>query len=457
MRHPGLFSILMLVLLALVVGQLEPGSDRSRPQGEGAQAEAVPRQALPGAPGLFIFGNDQGMLRPCGCAKPVLGGIVRRGAFFSALPESVRRGSVVVAAGNIIKEGGRQQELKVESFLDAMAQMGVQVFCPLDGDTLVGSAFWREFLEGGSKPPFPLVSLNLYQGGQPLFQSHAVVSLGGEDIVVTSLVSPDDNVMTEPGLEARRDPDLTALLAALEQDGRRRPLLVVGSAPVPVLREQVEALGLSHSASKVMLAVAGHSDLPVIDLDEENLLGIEIGQKGRDVAWLSWPRSHELTHYTLTDAWGEDEEQGKILDYYRSNVKFEELILQVPRFEEAEGQYAGSDACATCHQSAHATWAQSRHAHAFDSLKRSGDQWDPECVRCHVVDFDLLGGFDPAAMEPRHVQCEACHGPSQDHIERQLPTPRGRLGESFCFKCHDLANSPDFDFGVYWPLIRHGR
>ncbi len=415
--------------------------------------------ALPQSPGFFIIGNDLGMLRPCGCSKPVLGGIARRGAFFDALDQSVRASSVVVSVGNLIKEGGRQQELKVEAFLDSFKNMGTQVFFPGDKDLLVGVSFWQDILASRPKDTFPLVSANLYYRGSRLFQDFAIVSVGGEEVVMTSFVSPSQNVLSEPDLLAHEQPDVSAVIEALaaREDHPRRSLFVAGTGTLGELKELLGRLGLVKVAKKTMIALAGFSDIPIAELKETNLFGIETGQKGRDVAYTSWPQSQSLEYYTLSADFGVDQEQEEILDFYRDNVKFEQLLLQTPRFEEAEGLYAGSESCGSCHVTAHETWKKSGHARAFDVLVKTKDDWDPECVRCHVVDSDRLGGFDPATRELVHVQCEACHGPSQDHVDDQTPTPRGKLTRTFCFKCHDLANSPKFTFDEYWPKIAHGK
>ena len=63
-------------------------------------------------------------------------------------------------------------------------------------------------------------------------------------------------------------------------------------------------------------------------------------------------------------------------------------------------------------------------------------------------------------------QCENCHGPGSKHIELveadkldeamqqthvSLETARNQL----CFRCHDLDNSPHFEFDKYWEQIKH--
>ena len=81
--------------------------------------------------------------------------------------------------------------------------------------------------------------------------------------------------------------------------------------------------------------------------------------------------------------------------------------------------------------------------------------------------------------------CENCHGPAARHVaaengeidvtEEELEKLRAALrlkivenegnkeGQVFdrgkvvqmCMECHDLDNSPDFDFQTYWPQVVH--
>ncbi|MFT7618815.1 MAG: hypothetical protein ACI97A_002462 [Planctomycetota bacterium] len=456
MNKSTLMSVLIIAILVVVVSEFAKKDVTVPPTPD---LEEWPSIDLPTEPGLFVIGNDLGMLRPCGCAKPVLGGISRRGAFFSTVDPQVMLKSHIVSVGNLIKEGGRQQELKLEAFLDSMSQMTLGAFCPGDLDLLVGAAFWQELLESRSATDFPIVSANLYYNKKRLFSSHALLKIGDEQIIVTGFVSPSSNALSEPQLEVQAKPDVSEIIAALAagDSGKSRHLFVAGTGSLSELESMIEILGLKSAAKSVLIALAGVSDLPVMDVKKDKLLGMESGQKGRDVGYTTWPKGSSLEHYTLTGRFGQDAEQDQVLEFYRGNVKFEQLLVEVPRFDEAEGEYAGSESCGDCHPGAHSVWSKTRHAHAFDSLVRTNDQWDPECVQCHVVDFDRLGGFDPVAIEPINVQCEACHGPSMDHVSQQTPTPRGKLGETFCFKCHDLANSPKFDFKTYWPKIAHTK
>ena len=110
--------------------------------------------------------------------------------------------------------------------------------------------------------------------------------------------------------------------------------------------------------------------------------------------------------------------------------------------------YAGSEACATCHQNIHDEWMNSRHAQAFSSPIFQRD-WSTlgssvTCLECHTT------GYDPKTGQYAQggVACEACHGPFQTgHPASPMPvTPNADL----CAKCHKTTTDE-------WHSSKHGQ
>jgi hypothetical protein len=112
------------------------------------------------------------------------------------------------------------------------------------------------------------------------------------------------------------------------------------------------------------------------------------------------------------------------------------------------GGILGAESCRTCHQVEYDAWLQTPHATAFATLAEA-DAWDdPECIGCHVTgvaDKHHVGDVN-IAPEVWNVQCEECHGSGYMHARdgTYLTT-----GESTCKRCHDTANSPQFDYELY--------
>jgi hypothetical protein len=121
-----------------------------------------------------------------------------------------------------------------------------------------------------------------------------------------------------------------------------------------------------------------------------------------------------------------------------------------------DSPYVGVETCAGCHEKENQVWVTSRHGHAMATLEKKNQQFDNECVGCHVVGFQK-GGFQSLYTTPQlaNVQCEECHGPGRIHASNPgkgygfVSTPVA------CMQCHKQPNDPDFNFAVYWPKIKH--
>ncbi|MFH1573291.1 MAG: multiheme c-type cytochrome, partial [Acidobacteriota bacterium] len=128
--------------------------------------------------------------------------------------------------------------------------------------------------------------------------------------------------------------------------------------------------------------------------------------------------------------------------------------------------FAGSGACAECHEEAYRAWEKSGHARAVGVLKDSMNLYNDKCLGCHVTAFQAGRGFVNMLHTPElaNVHCEACHGASTDHMKNpkeihpgigamqqiRRPVPR-----EFCLRCHTPEDSPKFDYDTYWAKIRH--
>jgi hypothetical protein len=119
--------------------------------------------------------------------------------------------------------------------------------------------------------------------------------------------------------------------------------------------------------------------------------------------------------------------------------------------------FAGSVACASCHVDSHKIYSESRHAHAMQTLVNKGKHEDPECVVCHSVGADQIGGFVSIKDSPQfaNVQCENCHGPLKEHTLN--PTIKSTVGSAkeVCVSCHNRQHSPNFNLATYWEKIKH--
>jgi hypothetical protein len=159
-------------------------------------------------------------------------------------------------------------------------------------------------------------------------------------------------------------------------------------------------------------------------------------------------------------------------------------------------KFAGSQVCADCHTEATAIYEKTPHSHATETLVKRTDpprEFDPECLSCHATGwepqkyFPFEEGFVSLNETPNLAGngCENCHGPAAQHAaaeigeadatDEQKEELRAALrlkivdnegnkeGQVYkegsvvdmCMRCHDLDNSPEFDFQKYWPKVKH--
>ena len=123
----------------------------------------------------------------------------------------------------------------------------------------------------------------------------------------------------------------------------------------------------------------------------------------------------------------------------------------------AKGQasYVGTEACSDCHSDAVDFWKTTRHAGAWKTLVDRGQQFDFDCIGCHVTGWDKPGGSNLAHNDSlRDVQCETCHGPGSIHVakggEERPPAITRVPDEKLCAtQCHTKEHSDTFDLKPY--------
>jgi len=122
---------------------------------------------------------------------------------------------------------------------------------------------------------------------------------------------------------------------------------------------------------------------------------------------------------------------------------------------KGEAAYTGAEACADCHADAATFWARTVHATAWKTLVDRGQQFDFDCIGCHVTGWDKPGGSNLANNSKlRNVQCETCHGPGSIHVakgglEKPAAIKRGPAGDLSASQCHTKEHSDTFQLEPY--------
>ncbi|NDC63491.1 MAG: hypothetical protein EBZ59_05780 [Planctomycetia bacterium] len=443
---------------------------------------------------LVVTGELDGYIEPCGCTgkENQKGGLSRRQNFLRALAAA---GWPVLAVdlGGQVRRFGRQSEVKFQSIADGLRAMGYAAvgFGP-DDLRLPAEELVAAVAAVGDQPtPFVSANVGLLGVDANITPRLRVVEVGGLRVGITAILGEkeaaqvrNDAVEIVPAATA-----LEGLAAALNKAGCTHQVLLSWASP-----DETKALAARFPQFDVVVT-AGGADEPPAQLPR--LPGgqrlVELGHKGMfavAIGFFDDPTTPVRSQRVPLDArWGEAKDMIQLLATYQS--KLERLGLTglglVPIRHPTGRRFAGSSACADCHRHAYDIWKETPHATALSTLEEQSPRrdGDPECLSCHVVGWapqrfePFDGGFAGMAATPHlaHQGCENCHGPAAAHaaVERgdvrasvterdrlraelamTIDTPEGRQrATNNCLECHDLDNSPSFDFDTYWPQVEH--
>jgi len=446
---------------------------------------------------IVITGELDGYIEPCGCTgkENQKGGLSRRQNFLRALT-SAGWPVVAVDLGDQVRRFGRQSEVKFQSIADGLRTMGYSGVGLGPNDLRLPAEELVAAVAPVGDQPTPFLSANVGLLGldaniTPRFR---VVDVGGLRIGITAVLGSrqaaeitNDAVEVQPAAAA-----LESVAAELRKASCSHQILLSWADP-----EESKTLAAKFPQFDIV-ATAGGADeppaaLPVLANGRARI--VELGHKGMfavAIGLFADPQAPIRSQRVPLDArWGESPDMIRLLATYQRQL--ESLGLAglgiVPIRHPSGRRFAGSAACADCHQGAYDVWAASGHAKALTTLEEQAPRrdGDPECLSCHVVGWapqryePFEGGFASMATTPHlaHQGCENCHGPAAAHaaVERgdvrastterdrlrqelvlSLDTPEGKQkAVSNCLECHDLDNSPKFDFDEYWPQVEHSE
>jgi hypothetical protein len=389
---------------------------------------------------LLISGATDGYLSPCGCVKPMSGGLRRRVTAIRQL--SVPERTTVVDSGGMVVGRGRQDEMKAEAVAETMGLVKVAAINYGQEEAALGEgmADGLQRLSGRA-----LVASGLV--GSPL-PVHRFKPSG------PFLIGAIDPRMTQVG--SHRPEPVEASVKALLDEARESKL-------VPVLMTRgdlahAEDLAKRHPALRLIVCAVKSAPFEAPKKVGDTLI-VTPGEHGKYLVRIEWDGKAFTAYrfYDLGPQYADDKEAQDVYAAYLARVTREDLLAMVPR-NETEA-FAGSAVCATCHVKESQVWKASEHAHALETLEKEGHDRDPDCVACHVVGLSSVQGFKSRALTPRlsDVGCESCHGPARLHAMSGNPKKYvlGKAGAESCMKCHVVEHSPGFDFATYWEKIKH--
>ncbi len=440
---------------------------------------------------LIVTGEQLGYLEPCGCTEGQVGGLLRRYDLLERLHEQNQWPTCQIDLGSLIKNpavargGFEQAKLKFDYSLRALKLLNYSAMA-LGAEDLkigVGEALSRfdNYLGGTTK--VVVANVQPAAGYETIFQPSLVVTAGPVKLGVTAVIDPESlRKLVDPDQELllptvkRPEEVLPDVLAALEPKSDYQVLMVQGP---PALARRLAA---AYPGFDIVVATAETADPLTPEPDRLNggkTWLIDVGQRGKYVGVFGlYPKESERLRYqrvTLNQKFDGPAKAMKALieDEYRDMLRQVQVVEQFTRHNYVNGApgatFVGAENCKSCHPNTYIKWSTTKHAQAFVSLEKDHKPntiYDAECITCHTTGFEYNSGWHSKVETPYLAgnQCENCHGPGSKHVsEPETPEFRKLMAltaeqadkNGLCARCHDLDNSPHFDFATYYGKISH--
>lgn len=455
---------------------------------------------------LVITGEQDGYLEPCGCAGLTnqKGGLKRRHTFLKQLRAD---GWPLVAldAGGQIKRYGQQAQVKFGHAIESLITLGYQGVGFGARDLRMDVLGVAINLDEESNP-FTSANVGLLGFDEMMSRRWRTTEAGGLKFGFTSVLTDTQaaGLGTNPDINLEKaSAALKTVTPQLEAEKCDHLVLLVYGSP-----DEARALAKEFPAYRWVVSAVGADEPPheVEKIAGTNSYLIETGHKGMYAVTIGfYPDSNPSFRYQkvpLDHRFEDSPAMQQMMVTYQEQLKtfgFEGLGVKPqlhPSAGVTEGKFAGTATCVDCHSDECDIWDRTPHSHATQTIVELDPprHYDPECLSCHATGWNpqkyhpYLTGYTSLEATP-HLNangCENCHGPGALHaavengdievaeakqnqlrqaLHMEIVENEGnKEGQEFakgkvvqnCMRCHDLDNSPDFDFQEYWQHVKHG-
>ena len=464
----ALIPILFLCLVDLVLpgcvesdGVVDPvESPSGRVSVEPLQSEFV----------LFLSGHWEGQMGPCGCTEHQLGGIDRRTHILNSAAAESR---LMLDAGPLIVKENRQAELKLETFIYSLHQLGY------DGLALSGKEIImlqeKLALDPALRPP--IIATNMSAAAREMYSVEPYLEKtlrsdkGEIECLVLAVIDPSSMLHRREADKLQLQEPVQSIYEAIgvqqvDPGQTSRDKLIVVLLPDD---NEMLVQSVSQIAALDLVVRVGYGDMPEISTHSNGTPNVATtGSEGKYVTQLELSgisgaevKGGRFSAIAVEEYFALDPKITSILRDYQLFLQTENLIEKLPRkaLPESDNIFTGSKSCADCHADIYKVWQEFGHAHAMETLIEAGRQYDPECVVCHVVGMEYENGYRSLEETAKFtdVGCEMCHGPGLKHRGNKFSMYQEQFTE--CETCHTTHNSPPFheEREEYFEKIKHWR
>jgi len=357
-------------------------------------------------------------------------------------------------------------ELRAELYMKAYNLMGYDAFTPGELDFAFGV---EPIIAMRKQANFPFLLANLVEGSsnQPVFAPYIIKNLHGLRIGLVGLISRQVSLggsAEEKGKYLLLDPVETVKKLVAELAKKNCQAIAV-LAHMDL--DQQEKLG--SSVPGVHFIFSGHYSYYQPDPITVNGTTIFFaGSRGENMGQVDFFRDQKelnarFSLVPLRPQYPDHPETHELLQQYKTSLQsFVQSQARTapgvtPRTSRGHvivpvsPAYVGEKNCLPCHLKQHQQWTTTAHARAYQTLTNQGKADDPLCLVCHTTGF----GAGQTGGGMKDVQCEACHGAAEGHPA--MGRSMERVSETACTRCHNSANSPNFNYQVYLQKVIHQK
>ncbi|MGR3174246.1 MAG: multiheme c-type cytochrome [Candidatus Scalindua sp.] len=459
-QYSGLKTIIIVFILLVLSNQ---NNDRLYGNETGKSLSEISNPAIH----IIFTGEENGYLEPCGCSEKELGGLPKRHSLINLLRKRDENW-ILLSLGDLPAKVGRQDEIKMETTLKALDQMGYTAHNIGEKDISMGIDLLG-YLSQISSVDF--ISSNINFNTQvlkvkPYIIKEIKINETTLKVGILGIVSPELIDDAYQGIEVV-DP-IESLKPLLSKLSDKTDLLILLSHA-----EIEDSIMIAEIYPELDLIISGHRvDRPDLYLKKvKDTYVIPVGEKGKYLGTITmlpkFSRTNEdrpsksnlpsVEIISLDERFEDSPEIKMLLKIYQQRLRDEELLAQVFKTDLPSNlTFIGNDDCAVCHNKIFNHWEETGHASAYETLVKAEHEYDPECIECHVIGLNYFTGFETIESTPKlkGVGCESCHGPGSSHKETQSKD-YGMVDADSCIICHEDEHSPGFQFKDYWQKIIH--
>ena len=437
---------------------------------------------------LVLTGRLNGYMEPCGCAglERMTGGLSRQASFIQQLKEEGWN-PLVLDVGGLSPGVTKQAQMKFLATVNMLREMEYDAITlgTIDLAFPCADVLAEVANPGYAGQLFTSASVGLFEFDNKMLPPAKIVSRNGFKIGIIGILGEKEREQVQNDEIVYRAPRLALAKLVPQLKAQCQFIVLLSHASM----EESKALAREFPDLDIIVTPDGPPVSPSVPevLPETGQYVISIGEKGMNVIVLGlYDDDRKPLLYQRVPMDSRFPSSKKILDLmglYQEQLKLqglEGLGVRPARnpFMKTNGIYVGSKRCESCHKESYDVWKKSRHAMAWKSLEEATPPrtFDPECIACHVVGWSaehrlpFQSGFLSMMETPqlKDVGCESCHGPGSLHMNAEIGSDtklqaryrkalhlEARESKAICIQCHDLDNSPNFNFERYYPYIEH--